>query len=54
MRNHESGSPSYCFDTSNPGRFTDVSVFFAYSLLLKIIANAIITAIAMIVIPISA
>ena len=30
-RNHKRGSPSYCFDTSNSGKFTDVSVLLVYS-----------------------
>ena len=53
-RNHKRGSPSYCFDTSNWGKLQMCLFFLVYSLLLKIIANAITKAIAMIVIPIKA
>lgn len=35
-----------CFDASNFGEFTDASVFYWFSLLLKTIANTIIKAIA--------
>lgn len=38
-----------CFDASNFGEFTDASVFYWFSLLLKTIANTIIKAIAMVV-----
>ncbi len=53
-RNHKRGSPSYCFDTSNSGKFTDVSVFLVYLLLRSNTTSAIIEERAMIVIPIKA
>ena len=54
MRNHKRGQTrNNVLDTSNFGEFTDVSVFLFYLLLLKITANAIIKAIAMIVTPIN-
>ncbi len=51
-RNHKRGSPNYRFDTSNSGKFTDVS-FWGYLLLQSIITSVIIEVRAMIVTPIN-